>query len=232
MRSFIGHFKYRIRIHISSWLSDHWRERFSPLYSVTDNVTEVPVQIAAYKLVCEKYLKPTDQVLDIGFGLGYGMEIMSSVTEHLVGVEIDRKAIAKVKALNQNNRLLEIIHYDGYHLPFSNKSFDVVTCIDVLEHVKDYSLLLENIYRISRRIVFISTPNRRQENTLPDGRPRNVWHLREWSAEEFHQVLEKSGVQRVEWYYMNGPWEGPFTYSSVIQTDTQALMPVLWIPQD
>jgi hypothetical protein len=86
--------------------------------------------------------------------------------------------------------------------------------------------LLTNLCNVARRNVIISTPNRRPENTNPEGKPRNPWHIREWSFEEFDQVLKQLG-KKVEWNFLNGPWDGPFTVSQGIEDATLALTPAI-----
>jgi hypothetical protein len=113
------------------------------------------------------------------------------------------------------------------HIPFPDDEFDLVACIDVIEHVPGYLHLLREMVRVSRSVVLVSTPNRRPEYTLPNGRPRNPWHLREWSDDEFNAILEQIPGIRVEWHYLNGPWEGPFWISSELTTDTMTLTPAL-----
>ena len=92
--------------------------------------------------------------------------------------------------------------FDGYNLPFPDDTFDVVTCVDVIEHVEDYDRLIKEMLRVSKKGVFLSTPNRRPEYTNRDGSPKNYWHLREWSFEELEMILSKFG--RTEWIFING----------------------------
>ena len=210
------------------WLADHFRGPFSALYSVLDTHGEVPVQVAAYKLVTERYLGINDSVLDVGFGLGYGMKIMATKADRLTGIEIDRKAIAKVKRNLNHPKISELSYYDGYTIPGEPNRFDGITCIDVLEHVPDYIRLLRNMCESSRRLVFISTPNRRPEYTKANGSPKNPWHLREWSYKELDAILQKLDV-RYEWNFLDGPWNGPFEVSKQVTSATIALAPVLWV---
>jgi SAM-dependent methyltransferase len=44
-------------------------------------------------------------------------------------------------------------------LPFSDKSFDVVTALDVLEHLDDPHTALKELLRVARNLVVISLPN-------------------------------------------------------------------------
>lgn len=208
--------------------------RLSPLphpseYSTLDNPLEVPCQVEAYLLCRDKYLKPTDVVLDVGFGLGYGLQIMAARVEHLIGLEVDLRAVERARRILEGHpRIKKIMLYDGKHFPFKDKTFDVVTCIEIIEHVKDYKDLLLEMVRVSRRLIFISTPNRRPENTLPDGRPKNYWHLREWTMQELNTILSGFGF-KVEWNFLNGLFEGPFTVTEKLVEKTWSLIPVILV---
>jgi len=128
--------------------------------------------------------------------------------------------------VGKNPRLNYLNIYDGYNLPFKNDSFDIITCIDVLEHVEDYTKLISEMIRTSKRGVFISTPNKRPEYTNQNGSPKNYWHLREWNYEELNGILRPFG--EIDWNFINGPYEGPFTISSTILPDTLALSPFIF----
>ena len=208
------------------WLAEHFITTFPGLYSVVDTDAEVPVQVAAYRLITERYLQPGDSVLDVGFGLGYGLKIMAAKADRLAGIEIDRKAIARARRALNHPKIADLRHYNGYAIPYEARSFDVVTCVDVIEHVPDYLRLMSDMCKVARRAVVISTPSRRPEYTKPDGSPRNPWHLREWSYDEFDAILRQIGV-KYEWNFLNGPWEGPFEVSRQITETTMALTPAI-----
>lgn len=215
---------------IQKWLARIWPRYFSYLYSTLNEPAIVPVQAAAYKLVLERYLSPKDRVLDVGFGLGYGLEILSAGSAKLTGIDIDARAVANGQRLMGTLERLEAIHeYDGKIIPYSDKTFNLVTCIDVLEHVSDYLGLLNEMVRVSQRIVLVSTPNRRPESTRLNGRPRNPWHLREWSYDEYNTILQGLSGVKVLWHFINGPWEGPFNITNTLREDTLALSPVLLV---
>jgi ubiquinone/menaquinone biosynthesis C-methylase UbiE len=198
---------------------------------VVDTNFEVPVQVAAYQLAVRKYIQPEDRVLDVGFGLGYGLRIMAEKAKELRGIDIDRKAVSHGQRLVRDiSEICELRHYDGRTIPYDSGSFDVVTCTDVIEHVPDYMNLIEEMIRVSSRVVMLPTPNRRPEYTRPDGRPKNPWHLREWSYEEFESILQKIPDVQVDWNFLDGPWEGPIECSPVFSEDTTlALTPALFI---
>ena len=188
----------------------------------------LPVQAAAYQLAVSDYIHPGDRILDVGFGLGYGLRMMAHEAEELCGIEIDRRAVSRgVRFLRGIPAIRELQQYDGCTIPYQSAAFDVVTCIDVLEHVHDYVGLIRELLRTSKRVVLISTPNRRPEYTMPDGRPRNRWHLREWSFEELDTILRAVPHIDIEWNFLSGPWEGPCERTSTISSETLALTPAL-----
>lgn len=202
--------------------------RFPRLYSTLDHPMEVPVQVAAYRLTVHKYILLGDLVLDVGFGLGYGMVRMSEKAERLVGIEIDQRAVLQgQKLVEEVPHIIAVKHYDGRMIPYGDNSFDVVACVDVLEHAVDFMKLLQEMFRVASRVVFVSTPNRRQEFTRPDGSPKNRWHLREWSFQELDMILQRIPDIYVDWNFLDGPWDGPFKCNSAVSEDTMALAPAL-----
>lgn len=199
-------------------------------YSTLNGCVEVPCQVEAYLLCRDKYLKPTDAVLDVGFGLGYGMQIMAAKVRDLIGIEVDVRAVTHGRRIFEGHpRIKKVLLYDGKGIPFKDKTFDVVICVEVLEHVADYNGLLLEMVRVSKRLIFITTPNRRPAYTRQDGKPKNRWHLCEWSYEELDTILQRIPDIHIDWNFLNGPWGGPFECSANVSKDTLALIPALML---
>jgi SAM-dependent methyltransferase len=198
-------------------------------YSATAGIgSVVPVQIEAYFLALNKYVDKSAIVLDIGFGLGYGLNILAIKAEEVNGVDVDNKAYdyCQKTIFGRNPKLIHLSTYDGYNLGFSDEHFDIVTCVDVIEHVEDYNKLIKEMLRVSKKGVFLSTPNRRPEYTNPDGTPKNYWHLREWNFSEFDEIVRTHG--KVDWNFINGPFDGPFSLSNILHENTLALSPFIY----
>jgi 2-polyprenyl-3-methyl-5-hydroxy-6-metoxy-1,4-benzoquinol methylase len=214
--------------HIRKWIARLLPGRFPALYSTLDNPVHVPAQEAAYQLAVQRYIRKGDRVLDVGFGLAYGLEIMAAAGGKLSGIDIDYKVVKYAQRLVKEFPGIEEIRvYDGKTIPYPDRSFDIITCVDVIEHVPNYLGLIEEMVRVSKNTVLISTPNRRPEYTKRSGRPRNPWHLREWTFDEFQAVLHQVIGVRIEWSFLDGPWGGPFKISSTPSTETISLVPVL-----
>jgi ubiquinone/menaquinone biosynthesis C-methylase UbiE len=214
---------------LSDFFSETLKSRFGFFrpdpgeYSTTDNLTIVPVQREAYFIALNTYVRAGDMVLDVGFGLGYGLTILSIQAGSVTGIDIDKKCVDYCTGAlcGRNPKLKSLIHYDGKTIPFADDHFDIITCIDVLEHVPDYEQILAELMRVSRKGVFISTPNRRPEYTNRDGTPKNYWHLREWTYDELEKIVRKFGSP--DWKFINGPYGGPFEISKKPDENTQAL---------
>ncbi len=190
----------------------------------------IPVQMEAYFLALNKYVKEDDTVLDIGFGLGFGLNTLAIKAGSVSGVDIDQRAYEYCQefVVGHNPKLKELFVYDGYNLPYPNNSFDILTCVDVLEHVEDYHHFINEMLRVSRRGVFISTPNQRPEYTNSDGTPCNRWHLREWKFEELNQIIQAHSTN-IEWNAINASkYEGPFKISDSPNNNTYALAPFIY----
>ncbi|HEC65489.1 MAG TPA: class I SAM-dependent methyltransferase, partial [bacterium] len=167
-------------------------------------------------------------VLDVGFGLGYGLQIMAAKVNKLIGLEVDARAVDHGRRIFKGHpRIKQVLLCNGEGIPFKDKSFDVVTCVEVLEHVEDYKVLLLQMVRVSKRLIFITTPNRRLEYTTWDGKPRNYWHLREWSYQGLDTILQRIPDIHIDWNFLNGSWNGPFEWGTDVSENTLTLAPAL-----
>lgn len=221
-------YSYRLKNFFSAKFSKQCKFHPSEYSTIDDKGNVVPVQIEAYFLALNRYIDKGSSVLDVGFGLGYGLIISSIHAKNVYGIDVDRKALQHCMGYLKGRlpTLSNIDTYDGYHIPYDNDFFDVVICVDVIEHVENYHKLIDEMIRVSKKGVFLSTPNRRPEYTNPDGSPKNYWHLREWNYEEFNSIIGQHG--KCEWHCINGPWDGPFTISDKVQENTMALSPFIY----
>lgn len=77
----------------------------------------------------------------------------------------DREGVLKsltggsVKTLDKNNPELESFDWDVSPLPFKDREFDSVFCLDTLEHITDIHHAFDDLLRISSSSVVISLPN-------------------------------------------------------------------------
>ncbi len=89
------------------------------------------------------------RVLDVGCGGGFTCEFLARRGAIVTGVD---QSLACIEAAQQHallaNLKIAYLAAPAEHLPFAPASFDVVTCVDVLEHVADLQQTLQAIHRV------------------------------------------------------------------------------------
>jgi SAM-dependent methyltransferase len=140
-------------------------------------------------------------VLEIGTGSGYGVEIIAPHARRYV--TLDKHNTPRTEGN------VEYMRLRVPPLPFPDGSFDAVVTFQVIEHIKKDRALIAEIWRVLRPdgVLVISTPNRTMSLT------RNPWHVREYTPDEFARLLkerfasvERRGVfgrENVMRYYEN-----------------------------
>lgn len=65
----------------------------------------------------------------------------------------------KIVLIDKNNTNLDSWDWEKESIPFEDKSFDTVICLDTMEHVNDIHKSIEDLFRVSKHSVIISLPN-------------------------------------------------------------------------
>jgi SAM-dependent methyltransferase len=86
------------------------------------------------------------KVLDLGCGLGAYLEQLGQFTDQAYGIEFDFS-----RAIMANKKVPTLTCAAGEELPFQSNQFDLILSHEVLEHVRDDRLCLEEIVRLLRR---------------------------------------------------------------------------------
>jgi ubiquinone/menaquinone biosynthesis C-methylase UbiE len=93
-------------------------------------------------------------ILDVGCGRGDVINELQSSCDglHVLGMDLSPEALEHVKPPSVLAYLPDA--------PFADKSFDLVICLEVLEHINDsdYQRSLEELQRLAGRYVMISVP--------------------------------------------------------------------------
>jgi 2-polyprenyl-3-methyl-5-hydroxy-6-metoxy-1,4-benzoquinol methylase len=111
-------------------------------------------------------------VLDVGCGSGEGLKLLTATASTALGIDLDTR-------LRRPDVRVEIKSIED----MPDKSFDVVVCMDVIEHVMDDRAFLDHLIRVARETVFVTTPN------YTISRNRNPFHVREYTPKEFEALF-------------------------------------------
>jgi len=150
------------------------------------------------------------KLLDVGCGGGDFLEALSLYRPKckLFGIDLSKKAIdfAKKKDIKA-----EFMVADAQKLPFKDKSFDIVVCFDLLEHVKKPEKVLSEVNRVLRKgglfHAFVPTENNffSFEGLLIKmgwkGKEIYGGHIHRFSFGELKKMFKKKGfeIKKVRW---------------------------------
>jgi 2-polyprenyl-6-hydroxyphenyl methylase/3-demethylubiquinone-9 3-methyltransferase len=115
-------------------------------------------------VIAENGIDPRDRrVLDVGCGGGLLAEEIASMGFAVTGIDQSEKSIDAARMHSRQSGLaIDYRSASAERLPFEDGSFSIVTCCDVLEHIRSWELVLFEIARVLRPggIVFYDTINR------------------------------------------------------------------------
>lgn len=135
----MGNFKEKY--YNQDWL---WARDFAVLLGEKERVEEIKAKI------------PSDvrSILDVGCGNGFFVNsLIEEKYKKLVGLDSSKEALKHVKT----EKILGSIT----NLPFEDKSFDLLTCLEVLEHLpqEDFRKGVSELQRVSKKYIIITVPN-------------------------------------------------------------------------
>lgn len=183
----------------------------------------------------ESYPKTQCSALDVGCGTGYNTEKIRKKTSRILGLDV--KNLVKNKYKNS----FKFVLGDARKMSFAANSFDLITCWDVIEHIKEDDQLLKEIYRVLKPggIVFLSTPNRQRLSNLilsifkkieypyflgTNEDIGDVIHFREYTIVELSMLCQKIGfkIKRSEAVFLGlvgiwGIYRAPRIFQKICQ---------------
>ena len=120
-------------------------------------------------------------VLEIGFGEGYGMKVLSPKAEKYTAVDKHEKEFANLPSN------VTIVNQTVPPLNFPDETFDYVVSFQVIEHIKNDKLFVKEISRVLKKNgkFIVTTPNILMSLT------RNPWHIREYKVDELKKLLQR-----------------------------------------
>ncbi len=148
-----------------------------------------------YKFACR--FARDKSILDVASGAGYAAPLLVGAgAVSYDGVDVNAALVGYANATYGSDSVR--YHCDNIVTFNQNRSFDLITCFETIEHVSDYESAIGNLYRHLNPggTLLVSSPNRPitspQCASLRD-KPMNEFHTQEFVPDELLAVLNRHG---------------------------------------
>ena len=131
-------------------------------------------------------------ILDLGCGPGGNIKLLAEFGE-VTGLDVSEEALRFARKYN----FAKLILGDGKNLPFRDNSYDLVTSLDVLEHLHDDQKAIKEVFRVLRPGGFflISVP---AHTWLWSDHDEAMLHKRRYPEKEILFKLRAAGFETLE----------------------------------
>lgn len=205
----INHLRFLIQKHShfspENVVKANTKKAFEYFYSKDDYIYKHYLdssRLALYESIadfCLEILIPTLQqnairIADIGCGTGHMLKALSRkipvhITTELYGLDFASTAISKAKMLLPEATFIaeDILNNN---LPSDN--FDIVLCIETIEHMREFKKALYELHRICKK-------GSSMVLTIPNGE-KDSWdgHVNFWNEQQFIELLSPYGVTKTK----------------------------------
>lgn len=113
--------------------------------------------------ILSEYKNSNSKLLDLGCGIGLTLSLLAQKFTNSFGCDIDKRALKATKEiLDEVGIKIPLVVYNGGKLPFRDNTFDIVTFIEVIEHVQNPDQVLKEVQRVLKKdgILHITTANK------------------------------------------------------------------------
>ena len=139
--------------------------------------------VAVYEWIAERCAGL--RVADLACGEGYGCGLLAAQAAHVVGVDANPEAFEHARRRYRHPNL----RFERELVEEFSESRDAIVFLQTIEHVERPGELLSSFARLAP-VCYVSTPNRLTLAPPGAGKSDNPWHLREYTLEEFRDLLE------------------------------------------
>lgn len=151
--------------------------------------TRVPAgdSISFHYELAKHYIRPSDKVLDVASGLGFGGATIASVAAQVVCADLDENAVEEGTKKFSKITNMSFQRQDVTRMDFPDNEFDAVLSFETVEHV-DEIRFFEEIKRVLKPggVALISTPQNRLGKI-----PITAEHVKEFSLEEISDIASR-----------------------------------------
>ena len=148
------------------------------------------------------YARDKYSILDIGCGVGVIDFYLGSKGMSVLGIDVSKKAIKKAQMTAKYFDLGEKVDFKKMNFPidFPQKRFDMILCLEVLEHLRDDRVAVSIIKNLlsSGGVVIVSSPSINAplyKLGMLDKFDKKVGHLRRYSTKSIRSLFKDSDLE-------------------------------------
>lgn len=160
-----------------------------------------PMHRAMYKTIVELLRNRPASILEVGFGIGYGLDLLlkANCIDKYLGIENDEKSFKYVADKMLGNEKIDLLfdNWINVNIPEKYNIFDFTLCIEVIEHLPFSQLIrfLKKLQKYTRRTLFLSTQD------------KDIGSHGIYTKKEVITALEHSGFKKI----LDIEWQLPHT---------------------
>ncbi|MEQ8676015.1 MAG: class I SAM-dependent methyltransferase [Aggregatilineales bacterium] len=127
----------------------------------------------------QMHIQPDDNLLEIGFGPGLGIEYAAKQAKHgfVAGVDVSIVMVKQASKRNQSAKV-DLRYGSAEHIPFPDDSFSLVYAINSFHHWDDPHSAFQEIQRVlqanGRMVIVEQPPTRVTEASVINARGRTI----------------------------------------------------------
>jgi len=162
--------------------------------SLLQEVPQAPGYAARFLCSAADVVASPARLLDIGSGTGANLPLLRAFVGkqgRVMGMDFSPLAL-KFAQSHPESQGTSLLQGDALHLPFPTATFDVVTMLDVLEHLSDDRRALSEVQRVLRPggVLVWSVP---AYQSLWSAHDEALHHFRRYEYHALRRLLRKSG---------------------------------------
>ena len=155
------------------------------------------------------FIEPGDVVLDIGSGNGYVIDVAADdYGAFAVGCDV----------VLPRRPIKHLVQFDGWNLPFADKSVDLALLVFVLHHAKNPNQLLQEAARVSRKAILVVEDS-----------PSNAFDLK-WARSHIRRFNRRHGIPWVGEPRTEAEWRRLFSTNELRVLNTSRLSRLERVP--
>jgi len=152
-----------------------------------------------------EYKKRGENVLDAGCGEGNISFYLANKNKKVTAIDISQKTILECKEKAQKLQLIQspVFKQGNIEKQKFNNKFDLIICVEVIEHVKKPILMLKNLQKHLKPggLLFLTTPSKDAplfKIGIIKKYDQEIGHLRRYTPQELKKILKSLKFQIVK----------------------------------